>query len=146
MCSAARGRTAASRRLYRVADKSFLAGMADGDPPRALMNARTGRVLASAVDVAGTSESRRRGLLGRDSLDPSAALVIAPCSAIHTFFMRFVIDAVFVDRAGRVLKVVQHLKPWHIAASFRAYAVIELNAGSVQRSDGVVAGDRVYLA
>ena len=125
--------------------KSFLAGMKDGDSPRSLMNTRTGRLLASAVEVAGTSQSRRRGLLGRDSLDPSAALVIAPCSAIHTFFMRFAIDAVFVDRAGRVLKVTEHLKPWRIAMSLGAFAVIELNAGSVGRSDGVVRGDKLSL-
>ena len=109
------------------------------------MNARTGCTLASAVEVAGTSESRRRGLLGRDSLDPSAALIIAPCSAIHTFFMRFAIDAVFVDRGGRVLKVTEHLKPWRIAMSLGAFAVIELNAGSVARGDGAKAGDRLYL-
>ena len=119
--------------------------MPDGMSPRTLLNERTGRLLASAVEVAGTSASRRRGLLGRDSLDPSAALIIAPCSSIHTFFMRFVIDAVFVDRGGRVLKAVQRLKPWRIAASFGAFAVIELNAGSLDRSDGVVQGDRLYL-
>ena len=128
-----------------MAGDRFLAGVGEGDRPRALMSSRTRRVLASAVEVAGTSDTRRRGLLGRDSLDPSAALIIAPCSAIHTFFMRFVIDAVFVDRTGRVLKVVHRLKPWRIAASMGAYAVIELNGGSVQRSDGVAQGDRLYL-
>jgi uncharacterized membrane protein (UPF0127 family) len=101
-------------------------------------------VLASAVDVAGTSESRRRGLLGRDSLDPSAALVIAPCSAIHMFFMRFAIDAVFVDRGGRVLKIVHDLKPWRIAAALGAYAVVEMSCGSARRSD-VAVGDRLSL-
>ena len=88
---------------------------------------------------------RRRGLLGRDSLDPSVAMIIAPCSAIHTFFMRFAVDAVFVDRAGVVLKAVLRLKPWRIAAALRAYAVIELNAGSLARSEGVIKGDRLYL-
>jgi hypothetical protein len=59
--------------------------------------------------------------------------------------MRFVIDAVFVDRDGRVLKAVQRLKPWRIAVSFGAFAVIELNGGNVDRSEGVVKGDRLYL-
>ena len=88
---------------------------------------------------------RQRGLLGRDSLDPSVAMIIAPCSAIHTFFMRFAVDAVFVDRAGLVLKVVSRLKPWRMAAALRAYAVIELNAGNLARSEGVTRGDRLYL-
>jgi uncharacterized membrane protein (UPF0127 family) len=124
--------------------QSFIAAVRDQAGPYALVNERTGQVLASAVDVAETSESRRRGLLGRDSLAPSAALVIAPCSAIHMFFMRFAIDAVFVDRTGRVLKIVHNLKPWRIALSLRAYAVVEMTSGSVKRSD-VEVGDHLML-
>ena len=51
----------------------------DAPADAAIVNERTGRVLASAVELAATSEARRRGLLGRDSLDPSAAMIIAPC-------------------------------------------------------------------
>ena len=69
---------------------TFLAPLRASSELHALLNERTGRVVASAVEVAETSETRRRGLLGRDSLDPSAALIIAPCWSIHTFFMRFV--------------------------------------------------------
>ena len=123
---------------------TFLAPLRDSNELHALLNERTGRVVASAVEVAETSESRRRGLLGRDSLDPSAALIIAPCWSIHTFFMRFVIDVVFVDRGGSVLKTVSDVKPWRIAVAPRAYAVIELNAGGVRRSELRV-GDRVSL-
>lgn len=123
---------------------SFLAAR-NADELQALLNERTGRVLASAVDVADTSTSRRRGLLGRDSLDPSAALIIAPCSAVHTFFMRFVIDVVFVDREGRVLKIARDLKPWRIALSPGAYAVIEFTGGSATRAELVV-GDRLVLS
>jgi uncharacterized protein len=113
----------------------FLAATRINPPPYALVNDRTGQVLASAVEVAGTSETRRRGLLGRDGLEPSAALIIAPCSAIHMFFMRFAIDAVFVDRDGRVRKIVHDLQPWRIAIAFGAYAVIEMASGAVARSD-----------
>jgi uncharacterized membrane protein (UPF0127 family) len=127
-----------------MAARSFLSDTRGLAGPFALLNERTGGVLASAVEVAGTSESRRRGLLGRDTLDPSAALVIAPCSAIHMFFMRFAIDAVFVDRQGRVLKIVHDLKPWRIAASFGAFAVVEMGSGSVRRSD-VAVGDRLSV-
>jgi uncharacterized membrane protein (UPF0127 family) len=123
---------------------SFIAPLRESTELHALLNDRTGRVVASAVELAETSETRRRGLLGRDSLDPSAALIIVPCSSVHTFFMRFVIDVVFVDRDGVVLKTVSDLRPWRIAIGARAHAVIELNAGGVRRSELVV-GDRVSL-
>jgi uncharacterized membrane protein (UPF0127 family) len=122
----------------------FLAGLTKSGPLPALVNERTQQILASAVEVAETSESRRRGLLGRDSLDPSRALVIAPCSAIHTFFMRFAIDVMFIDRGGRVLKIVRDLPAWRMAGSVRAYGVIELNGGSLQETD-VAVGDRLRL-
>jgi uncharacterized membrane protein (UPF0127 family) len=125
--------------------ETFLAGVAKATPPFVLMNDRTGRPCASAVEIAGTSEARRRGLLGRDALAPSAALVIAPCAAVHTWFMRFAIDVVFVDRGGRVVKIVRRLRPWRMAASFRAYAVVELAAGGAEGPDGVAVGDRLYL-
>jgi len=123
---------------------SFLSPARSSSELHALLNERTGRVVASAVELADTSETRRRGLLGRDSLDPSAALIIAPCSAVHTFFMRFVIDVVFVDRNGSVLKGVADLKPWRIAARPGAFAVVELNAGAIRRSE-VNVGDRLTL-
>ena len=109
---------------------TFLAPLRGSTDLHALLNERTGHVVASAVELADTSETRRRGLLGRDSLDPSAELIIVPCWSIHTFFMRFVIDVVFVNREGTVVKAVTEVKPWRIAISLRAYAVVELNAGA----------------
>ena len=123
---------------------SFLTPARVSSELHAILNERTGRVVASAVELADTSETRRRGLLGRESLDPSAALIIAPCSAVHTFFMKFIIDVVFVDRQGAVLKGVADVKPWRIAARPGAYAVIELNAGAIRRSELKV-GDRLSL-
>ena len=124
--------------------KRFLAGLATEGPPRKLVNGRTERVLASAVELAVTSETRRRGLLGRDSLDPAVAILIAPSSAIHTFFMRFAIDVMFVDRDGRVLKVVRNLRAWRMAGSLRAYVTIEMKGG-VLGPDDVMVGDVLTL-
>jgi uncharacterized membrane protein (UPF0127 family) len=107
-----------------------------------LVNARTGRAVATVVELADSRATRRKGLLGRDRLDPSAALLLRPCFSIHTAFMRFAIDAVFVDRAGVVVRTVENLRPWRAAASVRAHAVIELAAGALAGQD-VRIGDRL---
>ena len=108
-----------------------------------LVNARTGGTVASVVEIAATRVDRRHGLLGRDALDLSAALILAPCAAVHTVFMRFPIDVVFVDRDGHVRTIVRNLQPWRIAVSPRAYATVEMAAG-VERD--LIPGDRLYLA
>jgi hypothetical protein len=110
----------------------------------ALVNQRTEHYLAERVEVAVTRRQRRKGLLGRDGLGSSSALILAPCAAIHTMFMRFDIDAVFVDDDGRAVKVVRELTPWRIAVQPFAHAVIELPAGSLQ-AHPVDVGDRLYL-
>jgi uncharacterized protein len=92
------------------------------------------QIIASRVELAVDSESRRRGLLGRDHFDEGAALIIAPSSAIHTFSMRFAIDVVFVSRDGRVRKTYSAVGPRRIAVSFGAFAVIELPAGALSGS------------
>lgn len=91
-------------------------------------------VVASRIEAAFDSETRRRGLLGRSDFAEGSALVIAPCSAIHTFFMKMVIDVVFVSRTGVILKVYQSLPAWRLAFAFGAFAVIELPAGTLSRS------------
>ena len=109
-----------------------------------LVNTRGGLVLASRVESAFDPTSRRRGLLGRDSVPTDFALVIAPCSSVHTFFMRFPIDVVFVSRDGTVVKTCRDLRPWRLAAAFGAFAVIEAAPGFVERS-GIVSGDRIAV-
>ena len=100
-----------------------------------ITNTRNNRVLARTVLTAFDSETRRRGLLGRDALADGSAMIIAPTSAIHTFAMRFSIDVMFVSKDGRVLKVRRDVKPRRIAAAWRAFAVVELPAGAIDRSD-----------
>lgn len=109
-----------------------------------LWNVRTGEPVAGTVVAAFDSSSRRQGLLGRGGLRPGEALILAPCSTIHTAFMRFPLDLVFLDRAGRVLKTSSGVRPWRIRAAWRAFAVVELAAGSLERS-GTAAGDVVEL-
>src|SRR5262245_57085971 len=100
-----------------------------------LVNRRTQRVIASSIETAFDSESRRKGLLGHASLDAGAALIIAPCSSVHMFFMRFPIDVVFAARDGRVIKACTQLMPWRIAGAWGAFAAIELPVGAVTVSE-----------
>ena len=99
-------------------------------------------VLATTIEPAFDSAARRKGLLGRSGLAPGAAIVIAPCNAIHTWFMKFPIDVVFTKKDGRVTRVRHAVKPWRLASSFFAFAAIELAAGSAARA-GVRKGDRL---
>jgi uncharacterized membrane protein (UPF0127 family) len=110
-----------------------------------LRNARHAGIVARTIETAFDSPTRNRGLLGRSGLADDHALILAPCSSIHTFFMQFAIDVAFVDREGGVLRVRQALGPWRIQIALRAFAVVEFASGSLNRSD-TRAGDRLYLA
>ncbi len=123
---------------------SIFRPLAKDPAPYLLRNARTGNVVARHLELAGDSRTRRRGLLGRDRLDAGHALVIVPCGAIHTFFMRFAIDVLFVARDGRAIRCAHGVKPWRLAAAVTAHAAIELPAGAL-RASGTERGDRLVL-
>jgi uncharacterized protein len=91
-------------------------------------------VLADTVEVADRAATRRKGLLGRTHLPVGEALWIVPCESVHTFFMRFSIDLIYLDRFMKVRKVRTHIPPWRISMCFMAHSVIELAAGSVLAS------------
>lgn len=124
---------------------NWLTPLRDGDPAAFRLMTEGGSVVATRLEPALDSESRRRGLLGRDGLDPQTAMLIAPCPAVHTWFMRFAIDVVFADGEGRVLKVCANVKPFRFAAAFGAFAAIEMAAGGAA-ANSVAAGDRLVLA
>ena len=107
-----------------------------------IRHARTGQVVAAA-EVAERAADRRRGLLGRDGLEPGTGMLLRPCSSVHTFFMRFRIDVVFLDRDGRVLRVVQGMGPGRLAwGGWRAWQTLELASGAAAAA-GVHRGDRL---
>lgn len=85
------------------------------------------------VRRADTFFSRLTGLLFSPPLCPGEGLLIAPCAAVHTAFMRFTIDVIFLDRAGRIKKIVPHLQPWRAAACAEAHQTLELAAGEAKR-------------
>ena len=112
--------------------------------PHRLVNATREVVIATAIEGAFDSASRKKGLLGRDGLADEAALVIAPSNAVHMFGMRFPIDVLFARRDGEVVKRVIGLERRRIAIAWRAFAAIELRA----HHPGVAAtevGDRLVI-
>lgn len=108
-----------------------------------IINRTRGNTLCVA-ELADRPLPRMRGLLGRSGLPAGEGLLLQPAPSIHTAFMRFPIDAVFLDRELRVLRVVERLRPWRAASQRGARAVLELSAGESARV-GVRAGDRLEL-
>jgi len=91
-------------------------------------------VLASQLELADTGPKRNRGLLGRNGLDAGGGLWIVPCESVHTFFMRFPIDLVYLDRRNRVRKVRSAVPPWRLSACLSAHSILELPAGVILSS------------
>lgn len=91
-----------------------------------------GKALAVDVSVAESLVARMRGLLGRSFLPAGHALLIRPCKGIHTFFMRFSIDAVFLDKDNRIVAIYHSLPPNRMTAVYcKAHSVLELPAGTL---------------
>lgn len=100
----------------------------------------TGEVLATRVFRADTPWSRMRGLLGRKTLEPGEGLWLVPANSVHTYFMRFPIDVVFLDAECTVLKVISPMPPWRMTLPvLGAKSVLELPAGA----SVLKAGDRL---
>jgi uncharacterized protein len=104
-----------------------------------------GTVVCERCSLADSPLARMRGLLGRDGLEHGEGLLLRPASSIHTFFMRFPIDAVFLDRELAVLGIEDSIDPWRAASRKGAKAVLELPAGECSRR-GLAVGDRLTLA
>ncbi len=102
---------------------------------------RDGRILTQTkIFCAKTYWQRMRGLLARAAPDSGEALSISPCSGVHTFFMSYSLDVVYLNRQGRIVKIVPYLKPWRASQCFGARTVLEFRAGEVARI-GLQLGD-----
>jgi uncharacterized membrane protein (UPF0127 family) len=101
-------------------------------------------VVCERCAVASTPFARMRGLLGRRGLDAGEGILLRPASSVHTFFMRFPIDVVFLGRDGDVLKIEPWLPPWRTAGARGAKTVVELPAGEAERR-GLRTGDRLEV-
>jgi len=104
-----------------------------------------GEVLCDRCVLADTLWRRLRGLIGHRKLDAGAGIVLRPSWTVHTFFMRYPIDAVFVDADQLVMKVAPNLRPWKWATCRGARDVVELRAGECERAR-VAVGQRLAWA
>jgi uncharacterized membrane protein (UPF0127 family) len=114
------------------------------NPPLVTLMHEDGTVVCERCTIASTPLRRMKGLLGRSELPPGEGLLIRPASSIHMFFMRFPIDAVFVDRKLVVRKVARGVKPWRVVFGRGAHSVIELAAGEAERR-ALAPGQRLIL-
>lgn len=119
--------------IVRIFRKDSWSHQAEAPPARLqAVNHTRGAVLAAKLEVAGSGPARRKGLLGRENLVPGEGLWIVPCESVHTFFMRFPIDLVYLDRKNRVRKLRAGVGPWRISACLAARSVLELPAGAIR--------------
>ena len=109
-----------------------------------MRNQTRATVLADAADVADTSSKRRTGLLKHERLAPGEGLWIVPCESVHTFFMKFPIDLVYLDRERKVRKVCSAVPAWRLSACFSAHSILELPAGVVEQTRTAV-GDELFI-
>ncbi len=112
---------------------------------RVISDPATGAAVCERCVVADRPLLRMRGLLGRRDLHADEGLLLRPASSIHTHFMRFPIDVVFLDRECRVVDVRSAVRPWRMARKRGAKAVLELRAGEARRR-GVEVGAVLRLA
>jgi uncharacterized membrane protein (UPF0127 family) len=104
-----------------------------------------GQQLATEVTVASSLPARIRGLLGRSSLPAGQGLLIRPCKGIHTFFMKFPIDVILLDRYNRIVAMRLSLPPNRMTLIYpKAVSVLELPAGTL-RPD-VAVGDVIAFS
>jgi uncharacterized membrane protein (UPF0127 family) len=104
-----------------------------GQLPEVALANDDGTVVCERCLLAETPLARLRGLLGRSGLSSGEGLLLQPAGSVHTAFMKFTIDVVFLDRDLRVLKIVPELVPWRTAGCRGSRAVLELPAGEASR-------------
>ena len=110
-----------------------------------IVNISKGIVIASKAQIATSMGQRMKGLLGRKGLAPDEALVLKPCSSIHTFFMRFPIDVLFVDKNVQIVRLIQNMPPYRFSPFvWASYLAIELPAGKISQTNTQI-GDRIRI-
>ena len=114
-------------------------------PKLRVRNRNRETVLTDRADIADTAKKRNTGLLKHTGLAPGEGLWIVPCESVHTFFMRFPIDLVYLDRKNVVKKVRSEVGAWRMSACLSAHSILELPAGTI-RSTQCQPGDTLQFS
>lgn len=108
-----------------------------------VVNRSKDEVLAEYVILADSLWPRMKGLLGTSELAPGHGLILDPCNSIHTFFMAYAIDVIFVDKSHKIVEIMPAVKPWRLTRMImKAHCVVELPAGSLEGTNAEV-GDQL---
>lgn len=94
--------------------------------------AKSGAVIIDSCMRTTNIFDRLRGLLFRPTPAPNAGLLIDPCNSVHTFFMSYAIDVIYLDRDFRIVKLIENLSPWRISACRSAHMTLEVAASQAR--------------
>lgn len=110
-----------------------------------IINKTKNTTIANVIYLADTPLKRMKGLLGRKSLGILEAMVIKPCNSIHTLFMHFKIDVLFIDKNNRVIMGIVNMPPFRLSPIYlTSKFVVELPAGTIQ-STNTTKGDQIAI-
>ncbi|MGA9670668.1 MAG: DUF192 domain-containing protein [Terracidiphilus sp.] len=109
------------------------------------MNLTRRTLLATSMELADSGAKRNRGLLGRKGLSPGGGLWIVPCESVHTFWMQFPIDLVYLDRKKQIKKLKSDVRPWRLSACLSAHSILELPSGTIRNTQTEV-GDTLEFS
>lgn len=111
-----------------------------------LINKTSNKILADKLEIADNSFKRLKGLLGKNRLGKGEGLHIIPCSSIHSFFMKFNFDAIFINKKNEVVYLIENMPAWRVSKlCFSAYSVVELPAGTIKISETKVSDILEFL-
>jgi uncharacterized membrane protein (UPF0127 family) len=101
-----------------------------------VINESNNKLLVDRLFLADGFLTRFKGLMGREKINPREGILLVPCNSVHTMFMRFNLDLVFLDKNNSVIKIIAGLGPWKIVLPVSgAVKTLELPEGTVERSN-----------
>jgi uncharacterized membrane protein (UPF0127 family) len=114
--------------------QNFLKNLQADEGLVAILNVTRNTQIASRAEIAGSGMKRSKGLLGRKGLQRGEGMWIVPCEAVHTFFMQFALDLIYLDKKNRIRKLRSNVSPWRVSACLSAHSIIELPVGAIRDS------------
>ena len=101
-----------------------------------LINKNNGKILADNLKIADNFFKRLQGLLGKNSFNEGDGLHIIPCTSIHSFFMKFRFDAIFLNKNNEIVYLIQNMPAWRVSKiCFSGYSVVELPSGVIKETE-----------